>query len=484
MGAKRERVQIIEVLPSDAARPDEPLALTPALGPPPRRGRRWWIVPGAVVAIAAVVVGAGLLSDDGSSSTSRPGAATETELQGVAAIRPAVLPLVPATPAGYRITGVTRAAATPAGGTRPVRQLWATRPDSAVVASWLEITAAPDGLASTDAGDRRVAVPGGVAVLDTEGDGDITITGPLTGGGTAAIASSGVSRSTLVELLASLRFDGAGLASSDARLGGMFRQVAADDGAPIATGATMTVTYAATAGDDGFTATVGSLGTPYDEVARQFFLGRRTQVTVNAQAAVIGSDERRFGVQSISFERAGLRVDLAGTAPRSVLIDAAQSTHVATGAELTSLLTAAPPAVAGTGVAGTTVAEVTSAAGARSRVDVVALADATSAGSALDDDAVQVDLITDGVRSTTTLTARDAYIATVASPSLTVLLAFIPAGSDGANLVATLGSTTLTAAPIDVPGGLRVAAIAFDQLQPYAASIHTADGRTLSAVSG
>ncbi|MFT3851469.1 MAG: hypothetical protein QM733_01800 [Ilumatobacteraceae bacterium] len=490
MAAKRGRVEIIEVLPDDGARLDEP---APVDLPAPRR-RRWWIAPAAIAGIAAVVVGAGVLSDSGPSDGRRP--SETTALQGDALVTPAVLPLVPATPAGYRIAGVTRMAATPAGEARPVRQLWATRPDAAQLSSWMEITASPTGLTSNVVGDHRVEVPGGIAVLGTAGGSDLTITGPLAGGGEASISSSGVSRATLVELLGSLRFDGAALRSADTRIGGMFQQVAADDGSPAATGASMVVTYEAIDGPpgkrDGFTVTVGPVVAPYDETARRFFLDRPQDITVDAQQAVIGG-ERGAGVQSVSFERAGLRILVAGTAPRAVLLDATQSVHVATGDELASLLTIGPSPVDATESSG----DGTDAGGGTGGGGGVIAASGTLSGGESyrvtlvpsGDGVLLVDLTADGNTRVARLTPRDSYIATVASPTMTALVAFVGADVQGASLVATVGdagsATMLTADPVELPGGRRAAAaVAFDQLAPYQASIHTTDGQTLSSVAG
>lgn len=500
MAAKRGRVEIIEVLPEESARPEHT-----GYGPPPavtvptgRRRPRWWIAPVAVGGIAAVVIGAGVFSDSSSDGPARR-ASSESELAGRATMNPDVLPLVPATPAGYRIVGAAQTPGEPADGERPVRQLWSTSAKGAALGSWVEITAARSELPDDLAGDRRVEVPGGVAVLDTERNGNIRIAGPIAGGGTAILASSGVSRATLVELLSSLRFIGEALHSTDDRLGGMFRSIAVDDGAPAATGATLTVAYDAVPteptqpGDapvtdarsrqpDGFTVTVGSLGAPYDEAARQFFLSRREQVTVNAQQAVVGFDDRRFGTQSLSFERAGLRIGIAGTAPRPVLLAAAQTTHVATGDELAALFGAGALPSPATADSSTTV-----------RLAGGQLAGGSAYAISIDpvvgtDGTVRILLSADGVTRVASVTPHDSYVATVASPSMTALVAFVPATAGDAQLVVDIGDpaspTTFTAASLDLPGGLRVAAIAFDQMQPYTAAIHTADGATLSAVSG
>src|SRR4051794_31642299 len=149
MAAKRGRVEIIEVLSADEARPDEPYApAPPAVVVRADKRRRGWIAPVAVAGIAAVVIGAGALSDDPSGGD-RARSSGETELRGAAAVAPAVLPLVPATPAGYQLLGMVQSNGSPSGGRRPVRQLWATHPDASLLSSWLEVTASPTGLSSS-----------------------------------------------------------------------------------------------------------------------------------------------------------------------------------------------------------------------------------------------------------------------------------------------------------------------------------------------
>ena len=207
----------------------------------------------------------------------------------------------------------------------------------------------------------------------------------------------------------------------------MFQQVAADDGAPAiaARHASLTVSYDAVVASankrNDFTVTVGPLGPGYDETARQFFSSHRDDVTVNGQQAVLGNDEREFGTQSVTFERAGLRITIAGTAPRSVLLDAVQSVHVATGAELAALLSAGPPPpevlapaiAAGVQVAGGDVGD--------GRQYAIGIQDVG------DGQAVVSINTSDGVIASTSVTEHDSYIATVASPTMTGLVAFIAA---------------------------------------------------------
>ena len=136
---------------------------------------------------------------------------------------------------------------------------------------------------------------------------------------------------------------------------------------------------------------------------------------------MIGSDERSFGVQSISFERAGLLVRVTGTAPRPMLIDAAQSTHVATGAELATLLAMGPPPPPTTPSADDAVL-LTSGRLSTGSFLVELVAGAT-------DGSVQIILSSGGVVREATLIPNDSYIATVASPTMTALVAFIAQGS-------------------------------------------------------
>ena len=66
-------------------------------------------MPVAVAGIAAVVVGAGLLPDSGTATRDQPERSTgDTILHQEAALAPAVLPLVPVTPVGYRVAGVVQ----------------------------------------------------------------------------------------------------------------------------------------------------------------------------------------------------------------------------------------------------------------------------------------------------------------------------------------------------------------------------------------
>ena len=188
---------------------------------------------------------------------------------------------------------------------------------------------------------------------------------------------------------------------------------------------------------------------------------------------MLGNDERQFGVQSISFERAGLRISVAGTAPRSVLLDATQSVHVATGAELGQVARRRAaagrcrrpaPAAAAIQVAGD---HLSSGEPYSVAVDPVIDAQGT----------VLVRLQSGGVAGITSVTPHDSYIATVATPTMTALVAFVDPAIADARLVVAIGDpaapTMLSAIPVELPGGLHVAALAFDQMQPYDASIHT-----------
>ena len=235
----------------------------------------------------------------------------------------------------------------------------------------------------------------------------------------------------------------------------MFQQVAADDGAPVPTGATLdrvatTRVVPRPNKRDDFTVTVGALGVAYDETARRFFLSRRADVTVNAQAAVLGSDERQFGVQSISFERAGLRISVAGTAPRSVLLDATQSVHVATGDELASVARRRarrrpapttrrrpprPSQVAGDHLSSGEPYSVDGGPGDRRPGQPCSSA---SVGA---------------VREVTSLTPHDSYIATVASPTMTALVAFVAPAIDDARLVVAIGDPAAPTTIVGRPGG-------------------------------
>ncbi len=248
----------------------------------------------------------------------------------------------------------------------------------------------------------------------------------------------------------------------------------------------MTVSYDAVVDDprklDDFTLTVGPLGSAYDETARRFFLGHRDTVTVNGQQALLGSDERDFGRQSITFERAGLRITVAGTAPRSVLLDAVQSAHVATGAELAGLLAAGPPPVA-----------VTPAPTPASRWPRVQLGNGlgryTIARQPDADGQAQVTLAASGDDgASASVPQHDSYIATVVSPTMTALVAFIPPTAVGAQLVLTLGDpsspTTRSATPTALPDGSLVAALAFDEMQPITAQIVLSDGRWRPVAAG
>jgi hypothetical protein len=487
--SKQGRPQIIEVIQVEPARP---ISTRRGAGPAPevdgsartpdddRHGvRRWWIAPVAVAAIAAVVIGASIASS-GDSRSAVPSGSVPT-VTGPAT--PPVLPLVPVTPLGYQIRSVTTgtSSAVPAA---PFRELWATH-GSSQTSSWLEITAAPIGDWLSVAGDMRIAVPAGVAVLDGQSDGLLNIRGPIPGGG-ATVSSSGVSRATIGELFASLELRNGRLAHYDARLGGMFQEIAFDpDGsAPLArrateNGATLTVEYA-TVEQPGqrqadFAVTIGPVPTGYSETSRRFFLSHSSDVVVDGQQAVIGNDERTFGRQSVVFQRAGLQIAIDGTAPRSVLLDAVNTVHVATGSELAALM-ATPPAAPDTSASAPGMVDF--ASGHLSNGNPWSLRAGAVGGPV-----TAIELGTVGGSATRAVEGRDSTILTVTSSAYTALVAYIPHDRPDAWLVVTVDGIEHVAKPAAV-GDALLAGYAFDQLVPFTAQIRTADGRALSTTAG
>ncbi len=497
--AKHGRPQLIEVIPLEPARlPATPTGArrsAPQLpgGPPrgsdgdaPSPGHRWWIAPAAVAAIAAVVVGVALASD---STSSRPTNSTLGSAPASSPVAPAVLPLVPQTPTGYAIRSVTTA--THDSAPAPVvRELWATHP-TAQTSSWLEITAGTSLDLATNVGDARIAVPAGVAVFRGQADGLLTVSGPIPGG-QATISSSAVSQATMAELFASMRLDHGALVHGDPRLGGMFQEIGSDpagtaDPAQSAAndhGATLTVVYGSI--DDtaqqrqDFDVTVGPVPAGFDETVRRFFLSRATEVTVDGQQSVIGSDVRTVGAQSVVFQRAGLQISISGTAPRDVLLGALQSIHVATGTELAALM-AVPPAAPVDGAAAVPAnGWVPFASGSLSDGRRWTLRAGSADGGAIS----AIDLRAGEVDAPTPVDGRDSLILTLASPAYTALVAFIPRGMPGARLVVTVGGVEHDAEAEDVGGGNLLAGFAFDQLTAYSAQIVGPDGRVLSSAAG
>jgi hypothetical protein len=498
--AKQGRPQLIEVIPIETPRlPAAPggghRPAAPGSSPPRRAGasdgdsrppaRRWWIAPAAVAAIAAVVVGVAVASDSPSNRRALP---TLGSAPSSSPLTPPVLPLVPQTPTGYAIRSVTTTSADDSTAAPIVRELWATH-STAQTSSWLEITAGTH-LALPAIGDSRIAVPAGIAVFQGQADGELTVTGPIPGG-QATISSSAVSKATIAELFASMRLDDGVLVHSDPRLGGMFQEIGSDPPAGATPsqasaadghGASLTVAYGAI--DDtaqqrqDFDVTIGPVPAEFDETVRQFFLSRPSEVTVDGQQAVIGSDERTAETESVVFQRAGLEVSISGTAPRDVLLAALQSIHVATGTELAALMAvpSAGPVDSGAVPAHVWVSFATGN-----------LSDGrpwTLRAGSTDGAISAIGLEAGDVSATATVEGRDGIILTLASPVETALVAYIPRDMPGARLVVIVGGAEHDAEAQDVGGGSLLAGVAFDQLTAYSAQIVGPDGRVLSSTSG
>ncbi|MEO5900490.1 MAG: hypothetical protein ABIR68_10220 [Ilumatobacteraceae bacterium] len=500
--AKQGRPQIVEVIEVEPARrASDPQGVAPRrsvgerdnspVGKPDRRRR--WTAPLVVLAVASavIVVAVASTSDSGPDRDVTP---SPTAAAGrVAALALPVLPLVPATPAGYAVTSVTPGSIDDADAPSMVRELWATSTTSET-SSWMEITATRTGDWAQATGDARVAVPAGIAVFDGPPQSLMTLTGPVPGGG-ATIVSSGVGRAAVQALFAQLRLVDGALVHDAPALGGTFSRIALDPD-PSAIGApdhdtrpTLTIAYSATTPvgqrRDDFDVTVTPVSGQYAEVARRFFLSHARTVVVHGQQAVLGNDVRTQDRQSVVFQRAGLQITIEGTAPRSVLLDAVDSLHVATGEELTALL-ATPPATP-SAQPPSTVTWTTFATGRFADAAPWVLRAGADAGRI-----VAIDLGASGsltahaiapVDPLAHIAGGDATIFTFASPALTALVAFVPPQFVGAQLVVTVDGVQHTAAPVEL-GDELVAGLAFDQLSRFTAQIITPDGRALFTTAG
>ena len=521
----KPRPEIIEVFDVDPASDVDALAMVPGghatlrlpsgeqRGPAGSDGgevgvqRRWWIVPAAVATIAAVFAAVALLT--GTDDATRTSASTSAPPPSAAG--PAVVAVVPATPAGYVVTGVqTGTPATPAS-TGLVTELYASQVDSASRSSWVQITAGPAGGWYLGAGASRVSAPWGVAVFGNRSDGALTLSGPIAGGG-AIIASSGVSRMAVHEIFSGLRFEEGRLKIFDGRLSTTFQRVAtdgADGGAAVtrtgATTAVVSVTYGrladgasgsgSTGGSDprpvnpadSFTVTTGPMQPPSQEVTRRFFLDDPQTFTVSDQELVVGSDTREHSVTSVVLERAGRQITVSGTASRAVIMESARTMHVADGAELGRLLRDA----------GATPPELKEPKEPTTRFDLAAgqlddgrpwdLGAEVSCIVAVQPDqhCVMTSLVVSsgGDPTEVPITEQTAGISIAATPTLTAVVAFIPRNLDGAAMVVTSNGEERVVAPTGIGEGDLVAAYAFDSLAPFTVEIRS-NGRAVAGASG
>jgi hypothetical protein len=452
--------------------------------------RRLWVAPAAVAAIVVLVVGAALSSgsnDDHASrhvasATSAPTSTTDPARRTADSLH-----LVADTPRGFLVDSVGEHTPVGAGAVGATRELWATHTDSADRSSWFVITAGvrtgDDGLV---VGERRLAVPAGVAVLGHQPNGTLSIAGPITGGGEATVTSSGLSQILLTSIFGTLQRANGQLVHDDPMFGGTFQLVGADGSTagPVNTDPIISVRYRGpgTVGgqDVRFSVSVGKPSSTYERNARRFFLSRRADVNVGSATATVGYDTRTTGDQSLVIERYGLEITVDGTAQRDVLVAAATSIHVASANEWQDVENAA--------FANAAQPDSPFVTGARMEVSNGLLADGTTwiisviVGSDVSIDSLNLES-QDGITNAP-LGDHTSGLAAFAVDRFSAVVAQVPKDQVGAVLQVTLANHTVSIPMVDVGADTLIAAYGFDVLTPYTARIVAADGSSISSITG
>jgi hypothetical protein len=398
--------------------------------------------------------------------------------------------LVGTLPDGYQPAAALESpiAPPPPGGTPTAAVLWADGLDAAPATRWLLADAWPEGSSDAEAmslvGAVRVDTARGPAVVHRDG-GVTTITGPIEDG-LVSLRSTGIALDDLTHIVAVMRLVDDRLTVDDTVLRMGFHLVAqatADSSvAWAATAHTEAVQTAASPGRQPATLSVdiGPEMSGFQQALQSFFLVARQRVDVGGRSASFGTDTGT-GRRMLSLDRDGVHVDVSGAGQddQAILDYAASLQPVPTSAWQAMLAATPRPVIAASGgrvqrrlIAGTLPGQITWLV--KFGVDP-ALPD--SIGFEFDQSSA------DGPRyaAAADLDAGAPRITAAATPTLTFVAAAVPAGTDGALLRITVGTTTIDT-PLAAADGTpaRLAVVVFGDVGAYTARIVATDGTVLA----